>query len=217
MVRERGGLELFLFWRARDAERCEPGGWEATWQNKALLEPLLDSGTPLRKMGLLLLATALGAKEPGEYGLAIDIAIRALDDGRLGSDNLGRVLAFLLPSGIIKLPRWQKTLADVARSSPVHGLVIQTALQSALRGQPDKLPRDFAKMPELLLELSSELEQSIANDECRFFLKQCTTGKASQIAKALLQLPEADFERSAGSILNQAVRRSQFLCPAKAK
>jgi hypothetical protein len=180
---------------------------EAAWQNKALLEPLLDSGTPLRRMGLLLLATALAAKEPGEYGLATDIAIRAIEDGRLGSDNLGQALALLLPSGIIKPPRWQKTLANVASSSSLHGLVIQRALQVVLRGQPDKLPRDFAKLLELLLELSSELDLSITDGDSRAFLQRCTTGKVSQTAKALLQLPATDFANSAGPILTQAIQQ----------
>jgi hypothetical protein len=180
---------------------------DAAWQNKALLEPLLDSGTPLRRMGLLLLATALAAKEPGESGLATDIAIRAIEDGRLGSDNLGEALAFLLPSGLIKPPRWQKTLADAARASSVHGMVIHIALQIALCGEPARLPRDFAKLLELLLELSSELNQSITNTSCREFLQRCTTGKAAQSAKALLQLPATDFANSTASILTQAIQK----------
>ncbi len=179
---------------------------EAAWQNKTLLEPLLDSGTPLRYCGLLLLATALAAKEPGESGLATDVAIRAIEDGRLGSDNLGRALAFLLPSGLIKPPRWQKTLAETARASPLHAMVIHNALQAALCGQPDKLPRDFGKLLELLLELASELNHSIANTSCRDFLQRCTTGKVAQTAKALLQLPPSNFADSASSILTQAIQ-----------
>ncbi len=134
--------------------------WQAAWQNKTLLEPLLDPGTPLRTMGLMLLATALAAKGAGEYGLASDIAIRAIEEGRLGSDNLGRVLAQLLPTGLIKPARWQKTLADVARVSPVHGVVVQRALQTSLRDKPEKLPRDFGKLLELLHELLDRIKSA---------------------------------------------------------
>ena len=184
--------------------------WEVAWQNKSLLEPLLDRGTPLREMGLMLLLTALAAKEPGEYGLATDIAIRAIEDGRLGSDNLGRGLAFLLPTGFIKPARWQKTLTDVARASPVHGLVIQVALQTAFRGAPEKLPRDFGKLLELLLELSSELELSIGDGQCREFLQKCSSGKTGKTAKALLQLKPTDFAGVVRPILSQAIeQRSQ--------
>ena len=144
--------------------------WEqAAWQNKSLLEPLLDCGTPLGPMALTLLATALAAKEPGEYGLATDIAIRAIEEGRLGSDNLGLVLARLLPTGLIKPGRWQKTLADVARASPVHGMVVHRVLQAALRDTPDKLPRDFAKLIELLHQPSIDLDLHIADEGCRAF------------------------------------------------
>ena len=97
------------------ADRCFANidWWEAQWQNRTMMEPLLDSGTPLRYAGSLFLAGMLAAKEPGESGLATDIAIRAIEDGRVGSDNLGEALTLLLPSGVIKPGRWQKTLAEV--------------------------------------------------------------------------------------------------------
>jgi hypothetical protein len=116
-------------------------------------------------------------------------------------------LALLLASGIIKPGRWQKTLADVARSSPVHGMVVQVALQAALRGQPDKLPRDTAKLIDLLLELSAELNQSIVDAACRNLLQRCTAGKVRQTAKTLLELSGSDFTNSAGSILRQAIQQ----------
>jgi hypothetical protein len=178
---------------------------EAAWQNKALLEPLLDPGTPLRAMGALLLAVALATKEPGEYGLATDIAIRAIEEGRLGADNLGEAFAELLPTGLIKPARWQKTFADVARTSPVHALVIQRALQSGLRGKPEKLPRDFAKLLELLHELSIELNQPILDEACRALLRQLKSGKAGALAKELLKLSAEDASTAARPILLQAI------------
>jgi hypothetical protein len=181
--------------------------WEAAWQNKTLLEPLLDPGTPLRAMGLMLLATAIAAKEPAEYGLATDIAIRAIEDGRLGSDNLGLVLEQLLPTGLIKPARWQKTLADVARVSPVHGMVIQRALQASLRDKPENLPRDYAKLIDLLHELSIELNLSITDEGCRAFLNQLRSGNVGKITKSLLNLPATDFATTARPILLQAIER----------
>lgn len=169
--------------------------WEAQWQHKVYLEPLLDARTPLRHMGLLLLTVGLAAKEPGEYGLATDVAIRAIDDGRLGSDNLGRMLAELLPTGLIKPGRWQKTLAETARFSPRHALVVQQALQTCLQGDPAALPRDYAKLLDLLHELSIELRQGVADAGCRELLARVTSGKAAKSAKALLAL-ESDASHS---------------------
>jgi hypothetical protein len=181
--------------------------WEVAWQNKTLLEPLIDCGTPLGTMGLTLLATALAAKEPGEYGLSTDIAIRAIEEGRLGSDNLGRVLAQLLPSGLFKPGRWQKTLADVARVSPVHGLVVQRALQASLRDNPATLPREFGKLLELLHELSIELNQRVDDEDCRAFLQQLASGKTGKTAKNLLNLPATDFSATGRPILIQAIQQ----------
>jgi len=162
---------------------------EAEWQNRTMLEPLLDPGTPLRYAGLMLLAGMLGAKEPGESGLATDIAIRAIDDGRLGSDNLGAALAELLPSQLIKPGRWQKTMGEVARASKVHAAVVQIALQHCFVGQPASLPKDYSKLLELLYELSVELELPIRLDACREFLENVgSAGKAGKLAKNLLAL-----------------------------
>jgi hypothetical protein len=181
--------------------------WEAAWQNKALLEPLLDPGTPLRTMGLMLLATALAAKEPGEYGLATDIAIRAIEEGRLGSDNLGQVLAQILPTGLIIPARWRKTLADVASASPVHGLVIQRALQASLRDKPENLPRDFAKLIDLLHELSIDLNLPVADEGCRAFLQNVASGKGRVVAKSLLNLPTNRFATTVRPIMLRAIKQ----------
>jgi hypothetical protein len=163
--------------------------WEAQWQNKALLEPLLDAGTPLRTMGLLLLALALAAKEPGEAGLAIDAAIRAIEDGRLDAERFGSMLAALLPVGLIKPGRWQKTLAEVARVSPLHALTVRQSLQGALRCDPERMPRDVAKLVELLHELSVDLGLPIADEACREFLSGLRgSSKTAKTARTLLAL-----------------------------
>ncbi len=181
--------------------------WEAQWQNKTLLEPLLDSRTPLREMGLLLLATALAAKDPGEHGLATDIAIAAIEDGRLGTDNLGTMMAKLLPTGLIKPGRWQKQLAEVASVSTVHAAVVQRALQICVGADPAHMPRDYAKLLDLLKELSIELGQSITVDTCRDFLGQLKgSGKAAKIARQLLAFEASDAAKSS-RIMNEALQQ----------
>ncbi|UUO07201.1 DUF6493 family protein [Blastopirellula sp. J2-11] len=162
--------------------------WGAEWQNKTFLEPLFEPTTPLREMGLLLLAIGLGAKDPGEHGLATDVTIATIEDGRLGSDNLGQILHQLLPTGLVKPVRWAKTLAEAARISTVHAAVIQQSLQQALSIDEKSLPRDWAKLLELLLQLSIDLEQSISHPGCLELLRSLKgSGKGPKIAKLLLQ------------------------------
>ncbi len=181
--------------------------WEAEWQNRTMLEPLIDSGTPLRYAGLLLLSSMLAAKEPGESGLATDIAVRAIEDGRLGSDNLGNALANLLISGLIKSGRWHKTLSEIARTSQVHAAVVQLALQRCFENPKQALPRDSNKLLELLYELSLELGVSVTSEPCRAWLSSgAAIGKGIKLAKNLLALGESpESKQSVRIILEQAV------------
>jgi hypothetical protein len=193
--------------------------WEAQWRNVALLEPLLDSGTPLKQMALLLLCAALAAKDPGEHGLATDVAIRAVEDGRLGSDNLGQTLQRLLPTGLIKPSRWAKTLAEVARVSPVHAAVVQQALQQCCGGlPPNELPRDFAKLLDLLKELTIDLQQCVSDEKCRSLLAGIKgSGKAAKTAKSLLGLEAKDTQQTRTVLklaLSQRLAAVQATCDA---
>lgn len=178
--------------------------WEAQWQDKALFEPLLDPGTPLRPMALLLMGLGLAAKEPGEHGLAIDCALRAIEDGRLGGANLGATLYELLRGESIKPGRWQKTLAEVARGSSAHAAVVHQALQRTLVGDLAKLPRDTNKLLELLLELSAELGIGVDHVPLRESLESLgKSGKVGKTGTALLALPPASLER-VHELLNEA-------------
>ena len=180
--------------------------FEADWGNISILRPLLDPGTPLRYAGLIFLVGMLAAKEPGESGLATDIAIRAIGDGRLGSDNLGAAMAELLQSGIIKPGRWQKTLAEVARASEVHAVVIILGLQHCLTGDVSSLPKDYSKLLDLLYELCVELELNVASEACREFLSKLSGGKSGKLAKNLLALKAPNQERVV-RILEHAVEQ----------
>ncbi len=130
-----------------------------------------------------------GGQGAGESGLATDIAIRAIQDGRLGSDNLGSAMAVLLPSGLIKPGRWHKKLGEIARASSVHAAVVQLALQHCFEKPAKDLPKDFAKLLELLYELSLEIGLPVTNERCREWLVSGgVAGKAMKIAKSLLAI-----------------------------
>ncbi|HND51156.1 MAG TPA: DUF6493 family protein, partial [Pirellulaceae bacterium] len=179
---------------------------EANWQFRAYLEPLLDPGTPLRKMGLVTLVTCLAAKEPGEQGLAVDVAIRAISDGRLGSDNLGRALAELLSTGLIKPGRWQKSLSDVARTSNLHAAVVLLGLQHGLRGDLEKLPKDVGKLLELAVELCHQLTLPVVDEDCRTWLRQFgKAGKVGLLATSLLAIEDDGARQRMAEIAASAI------------
>ncbi len=164
--------------------------WEAEWQNKALLLPLLDPGVPLREMGLLLLAFGLGAKDPGEAGLATDVAIAAVEDGRLGSDTLGPLLARLLHTSFCKPARYARTLGDVAQVSAAHAAVVKLTLEPFTAAAPPKPPRDIWALLELLRELSVELAYGVALPDHREALGRFKgSGKAARLARVVLEIP----------------------------
>jgi hypothetical protein len=163
--------------------------WEANWANRTFLEPLLDPDVPMKPMALLVLTLGLAAKEAGESGLATDALIQAIADGRVGGEELGRIMASLLPTGMIKAARWAKTLAEAARMSPLHGHVVACAIEVGLQFEPARAPRDLATLLELLHELLLANGQALALDQTRDFLgKLPTAGKTAKLSAQLLAL-----------------------------
>ncbi len=178
--------------------------WEAQWQNRAMLEPLLDPKTPLLKAGLYLLVGMLSAKEPGEAGLATDIAIRAIEEGQLGGDNFSEMIKKFLGSGLIKCGRWQKSFSTIAAHSPLHAAVVQYALQHALALPAASQPKDFAKLLELLYELSVEHDLPIVSTELIAILQnEKASGKIAKLTKSLLEQHMNDERRAAAVTIMQ--------------
>lgn len=165
--------------------------WEARWYAKALLEPLLEPGTPLRDMGLLLLALGLGAKEPGEHLLAVDAAIAAIEDGRLGGDNLGRVLGEILVQPQVKLGRYATTLATVADVSDAHAAVVFVALDAAVPRTVRKAPRDLGRLLELLEQLCARLDAGVSESARSALARLKGSSKAAKAARRIRERPAA--------------------------
>ena len=163
---------------------------EAAWHVRSYMEPLLDDATPLRQIGLQLLLIGLAAKEPGESGLAVDIAIQAMRDGRLGTSNLGDSLASSLSAKWLKLSRWAKSFRSVTEVSPLHAHITLHAWQRALGASDLPLPRGAGDVLELMLEVGEQLQCGIIHQPCRVVLERLKgKTKAARYAKQLLQLP----------------------------
>ncbi len=159
---------------------------EARWHNRLYLEPLLDPDLPLRSMAMLLLVLGLAAKEAGEHGLATDVTIAAIEDGRLDQIQLGTVMTALLPTGYVKAARWAKTLGEARRVSPLHAEVIRMAIARSLRGDPKSMPKDLHALVELLRELVVETQTAVDEDAHAFLEQLVGTSKLGKAAKAII-------------------------------
>ncbi|MCA9072868.1 MAG: hypothetical protein KDA84_28290, partial [Planctomycetaceae bacterium] len=164
--------------------------WEAQWHNRCFMEPLLDSDTPLLDMGEILLLCGLAAKEPGEHGLAVDIAIQAIQDGRLGTDNMSHMLTTGITSGHFNLQRLAKRLHDIASMTDLHAYVVMHSAETALPTvDVEQLQRGLGDIFELISEIGARLERGIEAPASRTFLESIKgSNKAAKTAKQLLAI-----------------------------
>ncbi len=162
-------------------------------QRANFLEPLFDPDVPFTEMAQLLVALALTQKEAEVSGLAVDVLIELIRDGRCTGSELGGVFARLLPDGAIKLNRLGGTLSTVARASLLHTHVCARILQEALPGLPDAT-RELAQVLEPLLQWLTALEEGV-QEPARSALDKVRSGKAATLAKRLLQLPATSNKR----------------------
>jgi hypothetical protein len=127
--------------------------WEAQWQNKAYLEPLLDVTVMPGEMGTLLICVALAGKEPGQTALAVDALVAARLQGRLDVPLLTRTLQRLVMTPLLKLPRLRKSLDAALRLAPQLAPMVVDLLAAMLPAPHEDAPKDMAVLLELLHEL----------------------------------------------------------------
>lgn len=176
--------------------------WEAAWHNRNFMEPLLDSDVPPLEVGMFMLFCGLAAKEPGEHGLAVDVTIQAINDGRIGTDNLGRTFSKYAHEPNFNLTRLSKRFADIATASQLHAAVSFQAWADALTSMPAKR-RGLGDIVEFLIETGTELGCGVVCEETRKHLESFKgSGKAAKAARLLLTLPH---EFDATDCLHQAI------------
>jgi len=162
---------------------------EAQWHVRAYFEPMLSPDVPLKDMALLLLAEGLGAAESGQKGIAIDIVIMAIDDGRLDVAKFAACMGSLLPTGYMKVSRWTKALSEISSVSNKHAAAVRSLIQGMLRHDPTESPRDLGGLIELLYELHVAEEQGLTDTEAiSYFRKNKKGGKLGRFSKKLLAM-----------------------------
>jgi len=161
--------------------------WEAEWQNRAYLEPLLDPATPMTDMANLLLLLALCGKEPGQTAVAVDALVHAHAEGRIEAAALAGALRELVASPLPKLARLHKSLQAALRADPGLGDLVFALLGAAVQARPGDPPRDTALLLGLMLELRADGQRELlpAVREAIAAMKLGGNGKAIQ--KQLLQ------------------------------
>src|SRR5438876_2180781 len=200
---------------------CNLEWWQALWWNCVYLEPLLRPDVALERNARRLLAAALASKPPAEGGLATDVLIQAIDDGRAKADELGDSFAALLRAELagvavlghamigqggdllqalradklisaISCARWAKRLQDAARASPRHAAFVRDLIERVLRGLPTPPPADLGPLLALLRELCVETSTPMQDPEARAKLAMLDgAGATARLARALLDAAPA--------------------------
>jgi hypothetical protein len=162
--------------------------WEAQWQNRAYLEPLLDPATPMGPMACLLLVLALAGKEPGQAAIAVDALVHAHAQGRFESSQaLGDTLRALLATPLLKAARLHRSLQAALRAdSGIAGFVFEL-LCAALQARPEEPPRDIAALLGLTLELKVAGERTLPSAARQALSVMKLSGSGRTLQRELLK------------------------------
>lgn len=182
----------------------------------ALLTLLRDPCRPLRPSALLMLVRDLMVDSAEVRVLATDVAAQAIIDGRLGSDNFGTGLRTLFESEGTLLGRWANSLRELSQESVLHAYVVYRSLERALRGTPNARRAGLSALLSLMEDISIEHSISIADPECREYLKGFKgNGKTATAASTLLT---ASSDKAFAQAVQLAIRwRSDILAKLEAR
>ena len=140
-----------------------------------------------------MLCNCLNARDAAEGQLATDILIAAIEDGRLAGPELGAILREFLGTGIIRPKRWVPRLKDTAAVSPLHAQCVRILLETALAGDWQPLPRDYAALLEVLLDLLVSTGEVVAPGRLHSALDAMKgSGKGPKLARKILALAPGD-------------------------
>jgi hypothetical protein len=153
--------------------------------NHLYLRPLLQCDRPWNELAYLAVWVALLSKDPGSRGMAIDVIIAAIEDGR--AQLQVDVLLKLAQGSWVKLKRLADAAREIARVSPRHAWWIAELLVGFVAALKS-WSTDVQHLLALLLELFTELQLGL--DDCSREQLQAikATGKSAKLLNSLLSL-----------------------------
>lgn len=161
--------------------------WEAQWQNRAYLEPLLDPVTTMTPMACLLLVLGLAGKEPGQTAIAVDALVRAHAEGRLATaEEPADTLRAVLATPLIKAARLHKSLLAAIRADAQTHTLVFDLLCAAVQARPGDPPRDMGLLLDLLLELKISASRTLPPATRAALADMKLTGNARPLQRRLL-------------------------------
>jgi hypothetical protein len=161
-------------------------------ERRQFLLPLLHADVPLGPHATTLLALGLTAKDGSVSGLAVDVLLASIEDGRFDPERLGNGMARALAQGVGKYARYARTLGSVARTSSLHAEAVRQSIEHALQGDPNRVVvREVGRLVELAHELCQKCGQGVTREAARTFLGRLPAGgKTAQLIGQLLAIGE---------------------------
>jgi len=159
--------------------------------NHGYLDVLLAPDLPWSEMARLAIWIAMAGQDADARGLAVDVMIEGIQDGRAHPRELAEVLVKLTRGGWLKLNRLRAALGEVARVSSLHAQTVAHLLTDWLSGLSE-LPEDAHHLLGLLLELLIQLGLPVAPASRGILQGFKGSGKTAKLVKSLLNLqPDA--------------------------
>lgn len=160
--------------------------WEARWYDKAFLSLLMDPTVPATPHAVKMVALALGAKEPGQTALAIDVFVALLLEQRADVQAIASEIRWFVLGLMGKNARYAKSLASAARAHPAMPAAVVAALCIMLDSGAAAVPKDTGPLLELLLELLLVHGLALPAGARERIARLPLTGKAKAAQKDLL-------------------------------
>lgn len=166
------------------------------------LEPLLSSDSTWSEAGCVAVALALMARAPELHGMATDVLIAAVEDGRTTGEDLGAVLGQIARSERAMLNRLADVLSVVGRGTLLGAHACRRITEGILAAL-ETPPRDLHYMLSALAEWLAMLGEGLAPAAGRV-LAGIKTGKTAKLAKQVIAAAKGPSQR--GAVFAQALR-----------
>ncbi len=159
---------------------------DVQWHHGAWVRLLGEPITEMTPAATKTLALALMGKDPGRLARAVDAFVAASLDGRLDVEALGRALLELIPLEYFMATRLAASLAMSAAADPGMPPVVLSLLGRLCAVAPGEVPRDMAKLLQLMQELALQYNLRPQAAALAALDRLPLSGKAHVVRRSLL-------------------------------